>query len=257
MIELAHLTEAQKRAYVIADNQTRPARGLGRGAAGARAGRAQGTRLRSGADRLLAGGARRLAGRRRAKAWSTTMPHPSSRASRSPARAICGGWARTGCCAAMRRWRPTSTGCSTASGLAMVFTDPPYNVDYGNRAKDKLRGKSRKILNDDLGAGFGAFLRGGLPQPAAGQRGRGLRLHVAAPSCTRCSGPSPAPAGTGARSSSGPRTRSPWAGPITNGSSSRSSMAGPKGRSATGAGRATRAMSGTATSRCGTTCTRP
>jgi DNA modification methylase len=40
----------------------------------------------------------------------------------------------------------------------MTFTDPPYNVDYGASAKDRLRGKSRKILNDDLGAGFEAFL---------------------------------------------------------------------------------------------------
>ncbi len=37
-------------------------------------------------------------------------------------------------------------------GLAdMVFTDPPYNVDY--RA-----GKHAAIANDDLGSGFGAFL---------------------------------------------------------------------------------------------------
>jgi DNA modification methylase len=41
----------------------------------------------------------------------------------------------------------------------MCFTDPPYNVDYANSAKDKLRGKNRPILNDALGAGFGAFLR--------------------------------------------------------------------------------------------------
>ena len=40
----------------------------------------------------------------------------------------------------------------------MVFTDPPYNVDYGNNAKDKLRGKDRRIKNDNLGAGFHAFL---------------------------------------------------------------------------------------------------
>ena len=40
----------------------------------------------------------------------------------------------------------------------MVFTDPPYNVDYANSAKDKLRGKDRPILNDNLGAGFGDFL---------------------------------------------------------------------------------------------------
>ena len=38
----------------------------------------------------------------------------------------------------------------------MTFTDPPYNVDYGSSAKDKLRGKKRKILNDDLGTGFEA-----------------------------------------------------------------------------------------------------
>jgi ParB-like chromosome segregation protein Spo0J len=40
----------------------------------------------------------------------------------------------------------------------MTFTDPPYNVDYGNSAKDKLRGNKRKILNDDLGSDFEAFL---------------------------------------------------------------------------------------------------
>jgi DNA modification methylase len=40
----------------------------------------------------------------------------------------------------------------------MTFTDPPYNVDYGSSAKDKLRGNKRKILNDNLGSGFEAFL---------------------------------------------------------------------------------------------------
>ena len=40
----------------------------------------------------------------------------------------------------------------------MVFTDPPYNVDYGNTAKDKMRGNDRKIMNDNLGEGFEAFL---------------------------------------------------------------------------------------------------
>jgi DNA modification methylase len=40
----------------------------------------------------------------------------------------------------------------------MTFTDPPYNVDYANSPKDKLRGKHRPILNDDLGSGFEAFL---------------------------------------------------------------------------------------------------
>lgn len=40
----------------------------------------------------------------------------------------------------------------------MVFTDPPYNVDYGNTAKDKLRGTNRTIMNDNLGDGFERFL---------------------------------------------------------------------------------------------------
>ena len=40
----------------------------------------------------------------------------------------------------------------------MCFTDPPYNVDYANSAKDKLRGKNRPILNDALGEGFGTLL---------------------------------------------------------------------------------------------------
>ena len=41
----------------------------------------------------------------------------------------------------------------------MTFCDPPYNVDYANSPKDKLRGNHRPILNDDLGTGFEAFLR--------------------------------------------------------------------------------------------------
>ena len=44
-------------------------------------------------------------------------------------------------------------------GLAdLCFTDPPYNVDYGNRAKDRMRGNDRRILNDNLGDGFEGFL---------------------------------------------------------------------------------------------------
>jgi len=42
--------------------------------------------------------------------------------------------------------------------VAMIFQDPPYNVDYANTAKDKLRGTNRPILNDNLGDGFQKFL---------------------------------------------------------------------------------------------------
>ncbi len=40
----------------------------------------------------------------------------------------------------------------------MVFTDPPYNVNYANNPKDKGRGKNRPILNDNLGGEFEQFL---------------------------------------------------------------------------------------------------
>jgi DNA modification methylase len=40
----------------------------------------------------------------------------------------------------------------------LTFCDPPYGVNYANSPKDKLRGKHRPILNDNLGAGFEAFL---------------------------------------------------------------------------------------------------
>lgn len=40
----------------------------------------------------------------------------------------------------------------------MVFTDPPYNVNYGASMKDKVRGNNRTIKNDNLGADFYSFL---------------------------------------------------------------------------------------------------
>ena len=46
-----------------------------------------------------------------------------------------------------------------AGGLAdLTWTDPPYGVNYGATMKDKLRGNTRKIANDNLGEGFGPFL---------------------------------------------------------------------------------------------------
>ena len=46
---------------------------------------------------------------------------------------------------------------------AMIFTDPPYNVNYGSTMKDSLRYHAgtlggRKIMNDNLGDGFAQFL---------------------------------------------------------------------------------------------------
>jgi DNA modification methylase len=46
-----------------------------------------------------------------------------------------------------------------AGGLAdMTWSDLPYNVNYGQTMKDKLRGKKRTILNDNLGSRFEPFL---------------------------------------------------------------------------------------------------
>ncbi len=53
----------------------------------------------------------------------------------------------------------------------MVFTDPPYNVNYANSAKDKMRGKDRAILNDNLGDGFYDFLLAALTPTIAQCRG--------------------------------------------------------------------------------------
>jgi DNA modification methylase len=44
----------------------------------------------------------------------------------------------------------------------LIWTDPPYNVNYASNAKDKQRGKHREILNDNLGENFDAFLRAAL-----------------------------------------------------------------------------------------------
>jgi DNA modification methylase len=53
----------------------------------------------------------------------------------------------------------------------MVFTDPPYNVDYSNSAKDRMRGTNRPILNDNLGDGFYDFLLAALTPMLANCRG--------------------------------------------------------------------------------------
>ena len=47
-----------------------------------------------------------------------------------------------------------------AGGLAdMIFTDPPYNVNYGATMKDKLREKARRSTTTTSAASFEQFLR--------------------------------------------------------------------------------------------------
>ena len=50
---------------------------------------------------------------------------------------------------------------------AMIFTDPPYNVNYGSTLKDSINYHAgslggRKIMNDNLGDGFAQFLKDSL-----------------------------------------------------------------------------------------------
>ena len=44
-------------------------------------------------------------------------------------------------------------------GQIAIWGMSAYGVNYANSPKDKLRGKHRPILNDDLGSGFEAFLQ--------------------------------------------------------------------------------------------------
>ena len=78
----------------------------------------------------------------------------------------------------------------------MTWTDPPYNVAYGSSAKDKLRGNKRKILNDDLGGGFEAFLHEACANIISVTKGA-CYICMSRPSCTPCSGRSPRPAASG------------------------------------------------------------
>jgi len=45
------------------------------------------------------------------------------------------------------------------SRAAMAFTDPPYNVDYGNHGGAPRDGKKRTVANDNLGEEFEPFLK--------------------------------------------------------------------------------------------------
>ena len=95
-----------------------------------------------------------------------------------------------------------------ATVVDMVFTDPPYNVNYANSAKDKMRGKDRAILNDNLGDGFYDFLLAALTPTVAHCRGGSTwRCRPANWMCCRL--PFALPVASGRPSSSGPRTPLP------------------------------------------------
>jgi DNA modification methylase len=157
VIELARMSEAQKRAYVLADNQLAlnagwdeallqleladlSELGFDLGLVGFGEGEL---------ERLLAGSKEGLTGDDEAPPLpEQAVTQPGDLWVLGEHRLLCGD-ATVG--ADLER----VLGGSLAD---MTWTDPPYNVDYGSSAKDKLRGNKRKILNDDLGSGFEPFL---------------------------------------------------------------------------------------------------
>jgi hypothetical protein len=137
----------------------------------------------------------------------------------------------------------------------MVFTDPPYNVNYANSAKDKMRGKDRAILNDNLGDGFYDFLLAALTPTVAHCRG-GIYVAMSSSELDVLQAAFRAAGGKWS-------TFIIWAkNTFTLGRADYQRQyepilyGWPEGRSATGAVTATRAMSGTSRSRRRTTCTR-
>ena len=158
VIELAHMSEAQKRAYVLADNQL--ALNAGWDEALLRLELADLSELgfdlgligfgEGELERLLSGeGKSGLTEDDDAPALpEQAVTQPGDLWTLGEHRLLCGD-------ARMLADVERVLGGQLAD---MAFTDPPYNVDYGSSAKDRLRGKQRPILNDDLGTGFAAFL---------------------------------------------------------------------------------------------------
>jgi DNA modification methylase len=157
VIELAHMSEAQRRAYVLADNQL--VLNAGWDEALLRLELVDLSEL--GFDLGLVGFAegeleRLLAGTKEGLTEDDEAPALPEQAVTQPGDLWVLGQHRLL--------------CGDATVLAdvervldgqladMTWTDPPYNVDYANSPKDKLRGKHRPIMNDDLGSGFEAFL---------------------------------------------------------------------------------------------------
>ena len=248
VIELAHMSEAQKRAYVLADNQL--ALNAGWDEALLRLELADLSELgfdlgligfgEGELERLLAGEGRTgLTEDDEAPALpEQAITQPGDLWVLGEHRLLCGD-----------ATVPADVERVLDGQLAdMTFTDPPYNVDYANSPKDKLRGKHRPILNDDLGAGFEAFLHDACANILAVTKGA-VYVCMSSRSCTRCSGRSRRPAASG-------RTFVIWAKhtftlgradyqrqyePILYG--------WPQGTTGTGAGPGTRATSGSWTSR--------
>ncbi|WP_249414720.1 site-specific DNA-methyltransferase [Enterobacter roggenkampii] len=159
VIELAHLTESQKRAYVLADNKLAENAGwddeLLRIELEALQAAGFDLSLTGFADDELAALMAELAGNE-GLTDDDAVPEVTDDPVSQPGDVWLLGEHRLLCGDATD---PVALETLMSSDLAdMAFTDPPYNVNYANTAKDKQRGTHRPILNDNLGEGFAGFL---------------------------------------------------------------------------------------------------
>ena len=149
VIELAGMSEAEKRAYILADNKLALNAGWDEAMLAAEIGDLQGlgfdlalTGFELGEiDALLAGDGPSFPDEA-PPVPEEPLTRPGDIWTMGPHRLVCGD-----------ATDPQVIRRALDGGLAdMVFADPPYNVAY-------RKGKVRKaIANDDLGSGFGAFL---------------------------------------------------------------------------------------------------
>src|SRR5260363_425055 len=100
-------------------------------------------------------------------ACSPIVPRPELRPFQGWA--IAGCWGNTVCYAAMQPWRTAIRRCWMKRPVDLIWTDPPYNVDYPNVPKNHPAfNRKRPILNDRLGARLrdfpGEALTGILPR---------------------------------------------------------------------------------------------
>ena len=258
VVRLEHLSEAQKRAYIIADNQLAatagwdescwPRRSAGCGTSGSI------STCWASMPPSWSGCCRSTVARRRP---SPRTRCPSRPRTRSPGRAISGCWASTGCCAATPPCWPMSSGCSAGRWPTWPGPTRPTMSTTATPSKDKQRGKGRKILNDNLGDGFEAFLTDACTNLVSVTKGAiyiamsSSELHTLQRAFTAAGGKW--------------STFVIWAKhAFTLGRADYQRQYEPilygwrDGQpTTTGAARATRATSGSSTSRPGTTCTRP
>ena len=158
VLVLAHLSETQRRAYVIADNQLALNAGWDDDLLALELAELQQAGFdvsltgidEATLDALLASldGSDSAVPDTAPELPDRPVARPGDLWALGPHRLLCGD-------ATLAESYRTLLGDSLAD---MCFTDPPYNVDYRGSVSDRQEGRSRAILNDDLGQGFGGFL---------------------------------------------------------------------------------------------------